>query len=974
MGFGELSIAWWALARDVHCSLSGAVSVKDARVSVRLCWSEESLFWFDTVRTAARVCAMKTKHGRNWVLRVTVLVLCCVLAAVGAPDDGAVLQDFLKGVANGASLGWTGTDFCAGWTGVVCSGGNVVQLRLREAGLGGTVTSTLNQMTDLTYLELNGNSFTGAMPSLAGMANLQNIFLHQNNFTSIPGDFFRGLTNVVNLYIDRNLGLNGTAGWTIPEDITASTKLTNLSVASTNLNSLPEYLGTMASLRVLLAAYNNIPSIPASFAGSNIEVLQVNNQAGMKGTMAPCGAMPALRVLWLQVNQLTGPIPDGLAASTGLSDLRLNDNRLLGQIPLDLAKLPLTTVFLKNNFLSGQLPSFPVVPTFDDVDFCSTDGTQCSVEVAALIQFLKGVGYPQSISEAWTGANPCGWIGIGCSGTSVVSISLASSGLTGTISPYLANITTLKSILLNNNTLTGSVPNQLTTLPDLVTLDIRNNNISGEIPKFRPGVTFQSSGNPFLGTVLPPTSPSPGTPGATPNTPGGASSSSSSSTSVGVIVGAIVGALALVTVVALLAFCFFRRKKKKKYSALIQGQNTVVHPRGDSGSDPELGKTLAEYRANDGTRTNYSGPSDMQVGEGDSLGTSYEILRDVTEGFAEKNVLGKGGFGVVYKGTFPDGTMVAVKRMEAAVMSNKGLKEFQSEISVLSKVRHRNLVELKGYCAHRNERLLVYEYMAQGTLAQHLFEYQAMGVRPLEWTRRLSIALDVARGLEYLHGLAHKSFIHRDLKPSNILLDDKYAAKVSDFGLVKLAPENNFSVETRLAGTFGYLAPEYAVTGRVTTKADVFSFGVVLMEMMTGRRALDETEAEENMHLVTWFRRTNTSPETFARCIDPTITMTEETLKSLNVVSDLALQCTAREPYQRPDMGHAVNILKPLIEQWKPAKFVGEGSEEIDLQLTLPEALKQWQDLENDSFCGVDDSRASIPQKPLDFGTAVDGR
>lgn len=165
------------------------------------------------------------------------------------------------------------------------------------------------------------------------------------------------------------------------------------------------------------------------------------------------------------------------------------------------------------------------------------------------------------------------------------------------------------------------------------------------------------------------------------------------------------------------------------------------------------------------------------------------------------------------------------------------------------------------------------------------------------------------------------------------------------------------------------------VTGRVTTKADVFSFGVVLMEMMTGRRALDETELEENMHLVTWFRRTNTSQESFVKCIDSNITVTEETLKSLNIVSDLALLCTAREPYQRPDMGHAVNVLKPLVEQWKPAKSTGESSEEIDLQMTLPEALKQWRDLEDYSFNGDDDqSRASIPGKPHDFSTTVDGR
>lgn len=135
-----------------------------------------------------------------------------------------------------------------------------------------------------------------------------------------------------------------------------------------------------------------------------------------------------------------------------------------------------------------------------------------------------------------------------------------------------------------------------------------------------------------------------------------------------------------------------------------------------------------------------------------------------------------------------------------------------SEIAVLTKVRHRHLVALLGYCLDGNERLLVYEYMPHGSLNQHLFHWRDLGLKPLEWTRRLTIALDVARGVEYLHSLAHQSFIHRDLKPSNILLGDDMRAKVSDFGLVRLAPEGKFSVETKLAGTFGYLAPEYAGT------------------------------------------------------------------------------------------------------------------------------------------------------------------
>lgn len=150
------------------------------------------------------------------------------------------------------------------------------------------------------------------------------------------------------------------------------------------------------------------------------------------------------------------------------------------------------------------------------------------------------------------------------------------------------------------------------------------------------------------------------------------------------------------------------------------------------------------------------------------------------------------------------------------------------------------------------------------------------------------------------------------------------------------------------------------------------------MELMTGRRALDETQSEENMHLVTWFRRMNTSKENLINAIDPAFTVTEETLNSLTTVTELAGHCTAREPYQRPDMGHAVNVLAPLVEQWKPAKFDGEGSEGIDLDLTLPQALKQWQEFEDSSMVGnIDDSKASLPVKPSGFAdtfTSSDGR
>ncbi|EEF41765.1 Protein kinase APK1A, chloroplast precursor, putative [Ricinus communis] len=351
--------------------------------------------------------------------------------------------------------------------------------------------------------------------------------------------------------------------------------------------------------------------------------------------------------------------------------------------------------------------------------------------------------------------------------------------------------------------------------------------------------------------------------------------------------------------------------------------------------------------------------------EGGNVVVSMEVLRQVTDNFSENNIIGRGGFGVVYKGELHDGTKIAVKRMESSVMGTKGMKEFQAEIAVLSKVRHRHLVALLGYCVNGNERLLVYEYMPRGTLGQHLFEWQEHGYSPLAWKQRVTIALDVARGVEYLHSLAQQSFIHRDLKPSNILLGDDMRAKVADFGLVRNAPDGKYSVETRLAGTFGYLAPEYAATGRVTTKVDVYAFGVVLMEIITGRKALEDNMPDERAHLVTWFRRVLINKENIPKAIDQTLDPDEETLASIYRVAELAGHCTASEPYQRPDMGHAVNVLGPLVEQWRPTSQEDEGG--IDLHMSLPQALQRWQADESTSSYDISYSQtqSSIPSKPF---------
>ncbi|KAJ6370837.1 hypothetical protein OIU77_001360 [Salix suchowensis] len=327
------------------------------------------------------------------------------------------------------------------------------------------------------------------------------------------------------------------------------------------------------------------------------------------------------------------------------------------------------------------------------------------------------------------------------------------------------------------------------------------------------------------------------------------------------------------------------------------------------------------------THTNPAGEQgDIQMVEAGNMVISIQVLRNVTNNFSEGNILGRGGFGVVYKGELHDGTKIAVKRMESGVISGKGLAEFKSEIAVLTKVRHRHLVALLGYCLDGNEKLLVYEYMPQGTLSRHIFNWAEEELKPLEWT-----------------------------------------------SLVRLAPEGKGSIETRIAGTFGYLAPEYAVTGRVTTKVDVFSFGVILMELITGRKALDERQPEESLHLVTWFRRMYLNKDTFQKAIDPSIDLNEETLASISTVAELAGHCCAREPYQRPDMGHTVNVLSSLVELWKPTDQSSEDTYGIDLEMSLPQALKKWQAYEGRSnmdsssslLPSLDNTQTSIPARPI---------
>ncbi|OVA16198.1 Protein kinase domain [Macleaya cordata] len=910
------------------------------------------------------------------------------------------MLDLKKSLSSPKDLGWSDADPCK-WQNVGCSNDNrITRIQLRNLGITGSLPPNLNSLTSLERLELQGNKISGDLPSLSGLSSLEVLFLSENNFSSIPSDFFSGLSSIQSIVLDKNPFLP----WTIPDSFKSATTIQNFSANSANIiGKIPDFLGenNFPGMVELHLSMNSLEGgIPASFAGTSIQSLWLNGQKSsskLTGDIGVLSNMSTLTEVWLNQNAFSGPLPD-FSGLKFLGDLNLRDNHFTGPVPPSLIGLKsLKILNLTNNLLQGPMPKFD---SSVDVDmspetnsFCLPTPGDCDPRVNTLLWIASSFGYPTRFAENWKGNDPCAsWVGISCNAGNITGINFQKIGLIGTISPEFSSIKSLQRLVLADNNLTGSIPKELTTLPNLKILDVSNNQLSGKVPSFRGNVEIKTIGNPDIGKDPPsPASPSVGPPGS----PGGDSGSSESggkksSISVGVIVGSVIGGVFAIALIGLICFCLYKRKQKR--FGRVQSPNAmVIHPR-HSGSDAEMVKiTVAGSTVNvGGTSETYShgssGTSDNQVVEAGNMVISIQVLRNVTNNFSEENILGRGGFGTVYKGELDDGTRIAVKRMEGGVMSGKGLTEFMSEIAVLTKVRHRHLVALLGYCLDGNERLLVYEYMPQGTLSQHLFNWNEGGFKPLDWTKRLTIALDVARGVEYLHGLAQQSFIHRDLKPSNILLGDDMRAKVADFGLVRNAPNGKFSVETKLAGTFGYLAPEYAATGRVTTKVDVYSFGVILMELITGRKALDDTQPEESMHLVSWFRRMHLNKETFPKAIDPTIDITEDTMATIRTIAELAGHCCAREPYQRPDMGHIVNTLSSLVELWKPAEPDYDDMYGIDLDMTLPQALKKWQAFEGSSsnmeatssfLASVDNTQTSIPTRPSGFAdtfSSADGR
>ncbi|XP_059316373.1 probable LRR receptor-like serine/threonine-protein kinase At1g67720 isoform X2 [Lycium ferocissimum] len=438
---------------------------------------------------------------------------------------------------------------------------------------------------------------------------------------------------------------------------------------------------------------------------------------------------------------------------------------------------------------------------------------------------------------------------------------LDGNSLTGPI-PDLSNLVNLRILHLENNKLTGPIPSYLGGLPSLLELDVRNNSLTGEIPSslLKRKVTFKYEGNSNLRPE------------------------SKHSKRYKVILGSSIGALVIIILlfaVSIFFLCHFRTK--------------VSHQKSES------------------MRTSTKPSTTVSIARGGSLmdeGVAYYIplleIEEATENFSKK--IGKGSFGPVYYGRLGDGKEVAVKTM--ADSSSHGTKQFATEVALLSRIHHRNLVPLIGYYEDDHQRMLVYEYMHNGTLRDHISE--STDKKHLDWLARLKIAEDAAKGLEYLHTGCNPSIIHRDVKTSNILLDINMRAKVSDFGLSRQAEEDLTHVSSVARGTVGYLDPEYYANQQLTEKSDVYSFGVVLLELISGRKPFSTEEYGAEWSIVHWARSLIRKGDVIS-IMDPAL-IGHVKVESVWRIAEVAIQCVERHGSSRPRMHEILTAIQDAIK------------------------------------------------------------
>lgn len=808
-----------------------------------------------------------------------VMCLCWYLLVIGAdsqrtdPDEVNALQAIRESLNDPFNrlARWSRGDPClSNWTGIVCynttlGDGNfhVREILLLGRNLTGTLSPELGRLSNLTIMDFMWNNITGTIPKEIGnIKSLELLLLNGNKLTGFLPEELGNLVNLDRIQIDQNsisgpipqsfanldkakhfhMNNNSLSGQ-IPRELARLPNLVHMLLDNNNLSGpLPPELAEIPNLLILQLDNNNFggSTIPSSYGNiSTLLKLSLRN-CSLRGTLPDWSNSPNIAYIDLSLNQLTGPIPTG-SLSKNITTIDLSSNNLTGTIPDSFSGLPLLQkLSVANNALNGSIPSgiwqnrtlnstervildfefnrfsdiSGLLPVQSNITIGLQGNPACSNNQLPYCEPHNGdfnntlvntdlYGCPPDVCpDGYQYAPPSPTRRCTCMAPVYVGYRLKSPGFSD-FSPYVDSFKEYLSEGLEMNLSQLEIQTaewqegprlrmDLKLFPNNVTSRMFNQSEILWIREMFSGWRIPDSAvfgpYEFLSFTLRPPYDE--------DLPGGSSGLSKGALA-GIILGTIAGSVTLSAIVSLL---ILRRYAKKHNAPSRRRPSTRISIRIDGVKD-----------------------------------FTYSELAVATNDFDNSTVVGSGGYGKVHRGVLANGTVVAIKRAQEG--SLQGEKEFLTEIELLSRLHHRNLVSLLGYCDEEGEQMLVYEFMPNGTLRDHLSSKSKV---PLSFARRIKVALGSARGILYLHTEANPPIFHRDIKATNILLDSTFTAKVADFGLSRLAPVPELEggvpshVSTVVKGTPGYLDPEYFLTHKLTDKSDVYSLGVVFLEMLTG--------------------------------------------------------------------------------------------------------------------------------------------
>ncbi|KAL6496895.1 hypothetical protein OROGR_028824 [Orobanche gracilis] len=751
------------------------------------------------------------------------------------------------------------------------------QLQLHVNHLSGTIPVSLANCTNLTMLNLRVNLLGGDLSSFnfSPLVRLKTVDLGNNFFRGpLPRTLFscKTLTAV-------RLATNKLSGEVIPE----IASLPSLSFLTLSNNSLTNFVKAVRilkdckKLRTLVLAMN-FYNEPLTDNNENLTGFQNIQVLGFGGSNLTgqfpvwLAALYKLEVLDISYNKITGSIPSWFGDLPNLFYLDMSHNYLTGHFPMDLIKLPrLASQQISDEVYNTRL-ELPVFIRPDNISF---------------FQYNQLSSLPPSIYIGNNNLNGTIPVEIGLL-KYIIALDLSSNSFSGKIPDTISNLTNLEKLILSGNNLTGEIPASLQNLNFLSSFSVAYNDLEGPVPtggQFDtfPNMSFQ--GNPRLcGRIL-----------QRPCANNLSSNKNHSDTGNGnrkkIIILTIVISSAIFTLVLLLYIFVFSKRK-----ILLKGETEEKDldplPYDSSGVFLEVEKEASRVVF---FPTIKSKTLDLTIAD---------ILK-ATDGFNQSNIIGCGGFGLVFKATLSDGTNLAIKKLSG----DMGLmeREFKAEVETLSTAQHENLVALQGYCLHAGYRLLIYSYMENGSLDYWLHE-NPDGPAQLNWPARLKIALGTSLGVAYMHLTCEPHIVHRDLKSSNILLDCNFKAHVADFGLARLILPYHTHVSTELVGTLGYIPPEYSESWIASLRGDVYSFGVVLLELLTGKRPVELFRPKASRELVIWVQQMR-SERREEEIFDP-ILRGKGFEEEMGKVLDVACMCVNRNQFNRPSIKVVVDCLK----------------------------------------------------------------